>query len=101
MNDRNILLAKVKNTPGLTPFQKKVLRAVVDIPRGKTRSYAWVALRAGSPGACRAVGQALKRNPYAPHVPCHRVVAADGSIGGYSGGIEKKMRLLSAEGVRI
>jgi len=101
MKNKKSLLAKIKKDPGLTPFQKRVLSAVMEIPPGETRSYAWAARRAGSPGACRAAGQALTKNPYAPHVPCHRVLAADGSIGGYSGGITKKRRLLAAEGVRI
>lgn len=101
MKNKKSLLTKIKMTPALTPFQKRVLKAVMDIPAGETRSYVWAARRAGSPGACRAAGQALANNPYAPYVPCHRVVAADGSIGGYSGGIEKKRRLLASEGVRI
>jgi methylated-DNA-[protein]-cysteine S-methyltransferase len=92
---------KIKTDPDLTAFQKKVLLVVLDIPRGKVRAYAWVAERTGSSGACRAVGRALRVNPYAPYVPCHRVILSDGSIGGYSGGIAKKRQLLMEEGIEI
>jgi methylated-DNA-[protein]-cysteine S-methyltransferase len=91
---------KIKKDPDLTTFQKKVLIAVTEIPEGKVRSYAWVARKAGYPGASRAVGQALKKNPYAPQVPCHRVVASDGSIGGYSRGVARKKKLLEKEGIK-
>jgi len=81
----------------LTDFQKAVYRAVLEIPLGETRTYAWVARRAGSPKSARAVGNALHKNPYAPYVPCHRVIACDGSLGGYSGGLKKKKALLEKE----
>ena len=84
-----------------TPFQREVWQTARLIPYGETRNYAWVAARTGRPKAARAVGQALGINPYAPHVPCHRVTASDGSIGGYSGGLAKKKRLLRKEGVEI
>lgn len=93
--------SKIKENPELTAFQKKVLLAVMEIPRGKTRSYAWTAAKAGRSGAARAAGNALNKNPYAPYVPCHRVIASDGSIGGYAHGTEKKKRLLKKEGVRF
>ena len=82
-----------------TTFEQQVYRAIARIPRGQTRSYGWVAQRIGRPQAARAVGQALKRNPYAPKVPCHRVVKSDGSLGGYSGrgGLRLKRRLLELE----
>jgi methylated-DNA-[protein]-cysteine S-methyltransferase len=96
----NIYRQKIDKNTSLTRFQKRVLIATMKIPRGAVRSYAWVAKKAGSPGASRAAGRALKKNPYAPHVPCHRVIASDGSIGGYSGGIEKKKKLLKKEGFR-
>ncbi len=82
-----------------TPFQKKVYEATLLIPAGETRSYAWVAKRIGSPAAARAVGQALKRNRWAPKIPCHRVIASDGSLRGYSapGGLAAKKRLLEIE----
>ena len=97
---KDIYRKKIDKDASLTRFQKKVLIATMEIPRGAVKSYAWVAKKAGSRGASRAAGQALKKNPYAPHVPCHRVVASDGSIGGYSGGVTKKKKLLKKEGIR-
>lgn len=88
---------KISANKDLTDFQKKVLLACMDIPPAEVRTYAWIAARTGSPGACRAVGRALSRNPYAPDVPCHRVIASDGSIGGYFEPIERKKELLRAE----
>ncbi|MDP8299873.1 MAG: MGMT family protein [Candidatus Tantalella remota] len=94
--------SKLKNMigedPELTDFQKKVLMVVADIPEGEVKSYGWVAREAGSPRAARAVGQVMAINPYVPDVPCHRVIASDGTIGGYSGGIVKKRALLKKEG---
>ena len=81
----------------LKNFQKKVYKAVLQIPLGQVRSYSWIAKKIGSPGATRAVGTALKKNPFAPFVPCHRVVKNDGSLGGYSGGVKKKRKLLEQE----
>jgi len=98
---KKILLEKIKEDPGLTSFQKKVLKIVLNIPKGEVRSYAWVAGKAGSPKAYRAVGSAMAKNPYVPGVPCHRVISSSGSIGGYSGGIKKKKKLLEEEGVVI
>ena len=82
-----------------TIFEQKVYAVIRRIPRGQTRSYAWVAQQLRKPGAARAVGQALKRNPFAPQVPCHRVVKSDGSLGGYSarGGLRRKQQLLARE----
>ena len=82
----------------LTEFQRRVYRAVSTIPRGQTRSYRWVACRIGRPKATRAVGRALNRNPFAPRVPCHRVVRADGSLGGFARGPRRKLALLKQEG---
>jgi len=81
----------------LTLFQRKVYTVVKRIPRGETRSYAWVAREAGRPGAARAVGTALKKNPYTIIVPCHRVVRSDGSLGNYALGADLKRRLLETE----
>lgn len=81
-----------------TPFQRQVWDALRTIPYGETRSYAWLAGAVGKPGAARAVGQANGANPVAIVVPCHRVVAADGGIGGYAGGIGMKRSLLALEG---
>ncbi len=81
----------------LTEFEKAVYEAVLSIPFGSTRSYRWVAQKIGRPNSARAVGNALNKNPYAPYVPCHRVVASDGSLGGYSLGLKKKRLLLDRE----
>jgi methylated-DNA-[protein]-cysteine S-methyltransferase len=82
------------------PFHRRVYDAARSIPRGSTMTYGALAARAGAAGAARAVGQALARNPFAIIVPCHRVVAAGGRIGGFSanGGIATKLRLLAIEG---
>ena len=90
----------LKKKPGkqrenkLTKFQWQVLAATFKIPIGETRSYKWVAWQVGRPKAVRAVGQALKRNPYPVIIPCHRVIKEDGSLGGYAGRAGKKKKLL-------
>ncbi len=83
-----------------TGFQKKVWKALLSIPKGETRTYAWVARQIGVPKAVRAVGSAVGKNPFAPQVPCHRVIRKDGSLGSYSGpgGVRKKQKLLRQEG---
>ena len=81
-----------------TPFQLRVWQELRQIPRGRAISYKELARRAGSPQASRAVGQANGRNPVPIIVPCHRVIAADGSLGGYSSGLERKRWLLKHEG---
>ncbi len=68
------------------------------IPRGETRSYAWIAKKIGKPNATRAVGAACGANPVPIIVPCHRVIASDGSLGGFGGGLPLKRRLLKLEG---
>lgn len=80
-----------------TPFQRQVWVATRLIPYGQTRSYAWVAEQLRQPGAARAAGQALSRNPLPVIVPCHRVLKSDGSIGGFRGGVEMKRYLLAME----
>ena len=82
-----------------TAFQKKVWKILLTIPKGETKSYSWVARKVGSPAACRAVGQALHKNPFAPEGPCHRVIRKDGSLGGYSKGVARKKVLLQGERV--
>ena len=82
---------------GGTLFQRRVWQAMRQIPRGQTRSYAWVAGKIGRPHACRAVGAACGANPIPIIVPCHRVVASDGSLGGYTGGLVRKKQLLRME----
>jgi methylated-DNA-[protein]-cysteine S-methyltransferase len=72
-------------TPNGTPFQRACWEACRRIPRGETRTYAWLAAAAGSPAAVRAAGQAMRRNPLPIVVPCHRVVASGGRPGGFSG----------------
>ena len=81
----------------LTDFEWKVLRATLKIPFGKTRSYKWVAKETGHPKAVRAVGSALKKNPYPLIIPCHRVVKASSEIGGYALGKKMKANLLELE----
>jgi methylated-DNA-[protein]-cysteine S-methyltransferase len=83
--------------PRGTSFQAAVWKALQTIPYGQTRSYKDIALLAGSPKACRAVGMANNRNPIAIIVPCHRVVGSDGSLTGYAGGLGLKERLLALE----
>ncbi|MFA6092264.1 MAG: MGMT family protein [Elusimicrobiota bacterium] len=91
------ILEKMKGYPA---FYRAVWKACAEIPKGQVRTYGWVARRIGKPKAARAVGQALGKNPFAPIVPCHRVVGADGSMTGFSarGGIAAKRRLLEQEG---
>ncbi len=84
-----------------TTFQQSVWRALRTIPRGETRSYGWVAQQIGKPRSSRAVGVACGANPIPVVVPCHRVIAGDGSIGGFGGGLPMKQRLLQIEGVRL
>ncbi len=80
-----------------TDFQHKVWQITRLIPYGETRSYSWVAEQINKPRAVRAVGQALGKNPLPIIVPCHRVLASNGGLGGYSGGIDMKRHLLSLE----
>ena len=80
-----------------TPFQKQVYEFVKTIPRGKTATYKEVAVAIGHPGAYRAVGNALNKNPYIGKVPCHRVIRSDGWLGKYVLGTKKKLELLHKE----
>jgi O-6-methylguanine DNA methyltransferase len=80
-----------------TPFQRAVWEALQEIPYGETRSYAEIARRVGQPNAVRAVGAANGANPVALIVPCHRVIASDGKLGGYGGGLALKGKLLAME----
>jgi methylated-DNA-[protein]-cysteine S-methyltransferase len=84
----------------LPAFQRRVLDATARIPAGRVSTYSEVAARAGSPRASRAAGNALHINPVAIVVPCHRVLRADGSLGGYGGGVRIKEWLLAHEGAR-
>ena len=81
-------------------FSERVWKLTEQIPAGKVATYGDLARRLKTRGV-RAVGGALHRNPFAPRVPCHRVVGSDGSLTGYAGGLEKKTRMLRAEGVAV
>lgn len=84
--------------PGGTAFQRRVWAELVKIPAGTTVTYGELARRAGRPGAARAVGSAVGRNPVSIVVPCHRVVGSDGALTGYAGGLARKSFLLALEG---
>ncbi len=88
------------DTEGVPPFNARVYALARRIPPGKTMTYGEMAAALGEPGAARAVGQALGHNPFAPVVPCHRILAANGKTGGFSagGGAATKMRMLEIEG---
>src|SRR5438093_10320627 len=83
---------------GGSTFQRRVWRAILRIPYGRVRSYKWVALRVGGPRYARAVGRALGSNPVPIVIPCHRVVSQDASLGGFTGRLRIKRRLLQLEG---
>ena len=84
-----------------TPFQQAVWRKMATIPWGEVRSYAWLARAIGKPRAFRAVGRACGTNPIPIVIPCHRIISQDGSIGGFTGGLEIKRKLLAIEGIKI
>ncbi len=95
------IATKVRDSMDITPFQKKVYLELLKVPAGETITYGELARRIGCRSA-QAVGQALKKNPFAPDVPCHRVVSSDGGIGGYMGHVdgpclERKRQLLQQE----
>ena len=81
-----------------TAFQRQVWRALQRVPYGKLRSYQWIAVRVGGRQYARAVGNAVGANPIPIVIPCHRIVAQDASLGGFSGGLSMKRKLLSLEG---
>jgi methylated-DNA-[protein]-cysteine S-methyltransferase len=83
--------------PRGTAFQRQVWAALQTIPRGETRSYASIAKQIGNPSAIRAVGAANGANPIAIIIPCHRVIASNGTLHGYAGGLERKRMLLDLE----
>jgi O-6-methylguanine DNA methyltransferase len=85
--------------PAGTDFQRKVWRAIASIPWGETRSYKWIAKKAGRPNAVRAAANACGANPLPIVIPCHRVIASDGTMGGFSSGIALKRKLLRLEGI--
>lgn len=94
--------SQVLASTSITDFQRKVYLALLDVPRGATITYKQLGEKIGCKSA-QAIGQALRRNPFAPLVPCHRVIASDGSLGGFHGQregeqIERKRKLLLEEG---
>ncbi len=82
-------------------FQRRVLLAEFQVPRGRVTTYGHLARKIGSPGAARAVGGALANNPFPLIIPCHRAIRADGHLGGYRGGLPMKRVLLEMEGVIV
>jgi O-6-methylguanine DNA methyltransferase len=86
---------------GVADFHRQVYEAARRIPYGHTISYGGLAAMAGSPKAARAVGQAMARNPIGIVIPCHRVIAADGGLGGFGPGLDVKRRLLELEGALV
>jgi methylated-DNA-[protein]-cysteine S-methyltransferase len=97
MRRQRWVLSRILNDKDFTDFERRVYRVISQIPAGQTRSYKWVAVRCRTPKAFRAVGNALNKNPYPGIIPCHRVIKADGSVGGYSRGADLKKRLLRRE----
>jgi methylated-DNA-[protein]-cysteine S-methyltransferase len=88
---------KLLDLSGLTPLQKEVLRTVATVPHGETQTYGEISARIGRPQACRFVGTTLSRNPFPVVIPCHRIIRADGSLGGFAGGMDLKKRMLALE----
>lgn len=87
--------------PKISPFAQAVYHLTSLIPMGKVATYGQLAQALRQPGSARAVGQALHRNPFAPNVPCHRVIKSTGKLGGFASGLKKKIALLTQEGVII
>jgi methylated-DNA-[protein]-cysteine S-methyltransferase len=85
----------------LKPFQSRVLKQACKIPRGKVATYSELAAKIGKAGAARAVGAVMANNPFPILIPCHRVIRADGTLGGFGGGLEMKKKMLTSEGVNI
>ena len=100
LSGKKIPFPEILDLSEATPFQRRVWEITRQIPYGETQSYKWVASRLGKENAARAVGQALGRNPIPIIIPCHRVLASNGSLGGYSGGLEMKRFLLKLEAGR-
>ena len=86
-----------------TKFQLKVWKFLISIPKGSVKTYKQVAIAIKRPKSARAVANACAKNPYAPKIPCHRVIRSDGGLGGYSGkgGVRQKLKLLRSEKVSI
>ena len=86
---------------GATSFNRAVWEATSSIPYGEVRSYSWIAQQIGRPKAYRAVGSALGQNRLPLIIPCHRVIASNGKLGGFGGGLELKKQLLQLEGIKL
>ncbi|OGS46058.1 MAG: hypothetical protein A2539_03475 [Elusimicrobia bacterium RIFOXYD2_FULL_34_15] len=100
MGKNRKLIQKIRNSK-YPEFYKKVWIECLKIPKGNTISYSELAKRIKNPKSARAVGNALGKNPFAPYVPCHRVIKKNRQLGGYSGGLNKKINLLKNEGFKI
>jgi methylated-DNA-[protein]-cysteine S-methyltransferase len=101
IGETNVLRQNIDLTLAASAFQKKVLDRLQDVPRGAVISYQALGVAAGSARSARAVGNALHNNPVPIYVPCHRVVLSDGRIGGYGGGVPRKLQLLRSEGFAV
>jgi O-6-methylguanine DNA methyltransferase len=97
MNGQKVDFNYPLDLPSISQFQQDIRQATRSIPYGQTRSYSQIAQDAGHPGAYRAVGQVMACNPVPIVIPCHRVVASDGSLHGFRGGLEMKQRLIQME----
>ena len=99
MKFKNNILKDIKGTD----FQILVWKEILKIPYGETRTYKEIAQAIGRPNSSRAVANACGKNPYAPDIPCHRVIKSDGKLGGYSGvgGVKMKEKLLKIENTRF
>jgi O-6-methylguanine DNA methyltransferase len=95
------MIGKQFENNDISAFQHAVYNACSRIPSGYVATYRDVAIAIGRPGAVRAVGNALNKNPFAPTVPCHRVVRSDGRVGGFASGSVRKTALLQKEGVCV
>ena len=86
-----------------TKFQQQVWKCLLKIPSGKVKTYKEIAIELNKPNAARAIANACAKNPYAPSIPCHRVIRSDGKLGGYSGpgGVKMKEKLLKKEGFLV
>jgi len=91
----------LKHLSGKTEFEKAVLMATLEIPKGKVSTYKRIAKRIGRPNAYRAVGNALHKNPLAPIIPCHRVIRSDGLIAGDEQSVKERRRRLLEEGIPV
>jgi len=85
----------------MSEFQDRVLKLVAMVPKGKVTTYKELARAMGRPRSCRAVANALARNPFSVKIPCHRVVRSNGEVGGYRLGVQRKIKLLVQEGIKI